>query len=220
MWDPFASYHLPLGDGVQSGLDVLVKDYRPFFHAIRVPVGTVLDTVETALIGTNPIVFLVLLFLFCWQFASLRSAVFATAAMTVIGVLGLWDRVDDDDRPGLGLGAVRGGHWFPLGVIAAKSDKFEAAVTPVLDVMQTLPGLCLHGPCRDAGRYRERSGCHRDCRIFPTANHSIDKPRAARGPRRDLEAARAFGATESRILSVFRSHSPRTRSWRASIRPL
>ena len=66
MLDPFQSHHVPLGDWIQSGLDLVVKEYRPFFHSIRVPVGTVLDTLERALIGTNPVIFLILLFLICW----------------------------------------------------------------------------------------------------------------------------------------------------------
>jgi glycine betaine/proline transport system permease protein len=31
---------------------------------------------------------------------------------------------------------------IPLGVLASRSDKFEAAITPVIDTLQTLPSFC------------------------------------------------------------------------------
>ena len=119
----------------------MVKEYRPFFHSIRVPVGTVLDTLERALIGTNPVIFLILLFLICWQFSGVRSAIFATLAMTVMGFLGLWMELMTTIALVLSSVLFTLAIGLPLGIIAGKSDRFEFGDPPILYVMKTLPGF-------------------------------------------------------------------------------
>ncbi|MGE4250021.1 MAG: ABC transporter permease [Parvibaculaceae bacterium] len=200
MYDPFQGNHLPLGDWIQTLLDLLVKEYRPFFHAIRVPVGTLLDMFEQALVATNPIVFLIVLFLLCWQFAGLRSAIFSTAAMTLIGFLGLW--TESMTTIALVLTAVLFTVviGLPLGVWAAKSDRVEAALRPLLDVMQTLPGFVYMVPVVMLVGIGNVPGVIVTVIFALPPVIRLTSLGLREVPGETLEAARAFGATESRIL--------------------
>ena len=206
MLDPFQSHHVPLGDWIQSGLDLVVKEYRPFFHSIRVPVGTVLDTLERALIGTNPVIFLILLFLICWQFSGVRSAIFATLAMTVMGFLGLW--MESMTTIALVLSSVLFtlAIGLPLGIIAGKSDRFESGITPILDVMQTLPGFVYMVPVVMLVGIGNVPGVIVSVVFAMPPIIRLTSLGLREVSSQTLEAARAFGATESRIL--FRIQMP------------
>ena len=170
------------------------------------PVGTVLDTLERALIGTNPVIFLILLFLICWQFSGVRSAIFATLAMTVMGFLGLW--MESMTTIALVLSSVLFtlAIGLPLGIIAGKSDRFELGITPILDVMQTLPGFVYMVPVVMLVGIGNVPGMIVSV-VFampPIIRLTILGLREVSS--QTLEAARAFGATESRIL--FRIQMP------------
>ena len=104
------------------------------------PVGTVLDTLERALIGTNPVIFLILLFLICWQFSGVRSAIFATLAMTVMG-FGLRDGIDDNHRTCLSSVLVLPWQRAASRNYRGQERSLRSGITPILDVMQTLPGF-------------------------------------------------------------------------------
>lgn len=200
MYDPFQDNHVPLGDWIQTLLDLLVKEYRPFFHAIRVPVGTLLDMLEQTLVATNPIVFLVVLFVLCWQFAGLRSAIFSTAAMTLIGFLGLWTESMTTIALVLTSVLFTVAIGLPIGVCAAKSDKVEAALRPLLDVMQTLPGFVYMVPVVMLVGIGNVPGVIVTVIFALPPVIRLTNLGLREVPGETLEAARAFGATESRIL--------------------
>lgn len=200
MYDPFQGNHLPLGDWIQTLLDLLVKEYRPFFHAIRAPVGALLDMFEQALLATNPIVFLIVLFLLCWQFAGLRSAVFSTAAMTLMGFLGLWTESMTTIALVLTSVLFTVAIGLPIGIWAAKSDRVEAALRPLLDVMQTLPGFVYMVPVVMLVGIGNVPGVIVTIIFALPPVIRLTNLGLREVPSETLEAARAFGATESRIL--------------------
>lgn len=200
MYDPFKEHHLPLDIWIQTLLDLVVKEYRPFFHAIRVPVGTLLDLFERGLLATNPIVFLIVLFLLCWQFAGLRSAVFSTIAMTLMGFIGLWTASMTTIALVLTAVLFTIAIGLPIGICAAKSDKIEAALRPLLDVMQTLPGFVYMVPVVMLVGIGNVPGVIVTVIFALPPVIRLTNLGLREVPSETLEAARAFGATESRIL--------------------
>ncbi|MEE1927957.1 ABC transporter permease subunit [Streptomyces sp. TRM 70351] len=93
-----------------------------------------------------------------WAAGRLRAAVTATAALAAIGVLGLWSRSLDTLSQvllGLLLTLLLG---FATGVLAARVERLERLLRPVLDTMQTMPQfvylipvIALFGVSRTAG---------------------------------------------------------------------
>ena len=117
----------------------LTSNYRDVFQAIKIPVEVVLDGIQFFLVWLHPLVFLVLLGLIAWRISGWRVAVFSIIAMTFLGYLGVWQLTMVTLAMvlcALVFCAIVG---IPLGIIAARSDAFEAAIRPVLDVMQTIP---------------------------------------------------------------------------------
>ncbi len=68
-----------------------------------------------------------------------RLAVFAALGLAFIGLLGMWDLAMDTLGQvivAVGMAVAIG---VPLGILAARSDRFEMALRPVLDFLQTIP---------------------------------------------------------------------------------
>ncbi|MFJ5776777.1 ABC transporter permease subunit [Streptomyces sp. NPDC093094] len=74
-----------------------------------------------------------------WLIGTWRTALTAVAAMAAIGVLGVWEPALDTLSQVLAAVAVTLVLGFATAVAAARSDRFERLLRPVLDVFQTMP---------------------------------------------------------------------------------
>ncbi|MFJ3665466.1 ABC transporter permease [Streptomyces sp. NPDC090106] len=74
-----------------------------------------------------------------WLIGTWRTALTATLAMAAIGVLGVWDASLDTLSQVLAAVAVTLVIGFATAVAAARSDRVERLLRPVLDVFQTMP---------------------------------------------------------------------------------
>ncbi|WP_395572122.1 ABC transporter permease [Streptomyces sp. BK79] len=74
-----------------------------------------------------------------WLIGTWRTALTAVLAMAAIGVLGVWNPSLDTLSQVLAAVAVTLVIGFATGIAAARSDRFERALRPVLDVFQTMP---------------------------------------------------------------------------------
>jgi glycine betaine/proline transport system permease protein len=74
-----------------------------------------------------------------WSLGTWRTALTAVVAMAAIGVLGVWEPALDTLSQVLAAVAVTLVLGFATGIAAARSDRVERALRPVLDVFQTMP---------------------------------------------------------------------------------
>ncbi|GGW33489.1 ABC transporter permease [Streptomyces griseoloalbus] len=74
-----------------------------------------------------------------WPIGTWRTALTAVLAMAAIGVLGVWKPSLDTLSQVLAAVAVTLVIGFATGIAAARSDRFERLLRPVLDVFQTMP---------------------------------------------------------------------------------
>ncbi|MFD6189858.1 ABC transporter permease [Streptomyces sp. NPDC060275] len=74
-----------------------------------------------------------------WLIGTWRTALTAVLAMAAIGVLGVWNPSLDTLSQVLAAVAVTLVLGFATGIAAARSDRFERLLRPVLDVFQTMP---------------------------------------------------------------------------------
>ncbi len=137
----FQEQVIPLDAWVSTFVDWLVNNYRGFFQALKWPVEQTLSGFDIGLNALHPVIIIILLALAAWRFSGVRLAVFSVVTMVVIGLLGLWE--DSMTTLAMVLSSVFfcGVVGIPLGVMAGRSDRFEAGVRPVLDAMQTTPAF-------------------------------------------------------------------------------
>ncbi len=77
--------------------------------------------------------------LLAWLVDGWRLALFSAIGMFIIGLLGMWEYSMDTLSQVFVAVIVTVLIALPLGVLAARSDAFEAAMRPVLDTLQTIP---------------------------------------------------------------------------------
>lgn len=117
----------------------MTVNHRDVFQTIKIPVEVVLESIQTFLLWLHPLLFLALLFVIAWRIAGWRVAGFSVLAMTFLGYLGMWELTMTTLAMVLSSLVFCAAVGIPLGIIAARSDAFEAVLRPVLDVMQTIP---------------------------------------------------------------------------------
>jgi glycine betaine/proline transport system permease protein len=117
------SFVFSIFNGFANFLDNLVSWLTSFFHKLTWAGTTALAT------------------LLVLRFGGKRAALIVLAAMSSFAVMGLWEESVETfalTLAAVGLSLLVG---MPLGVLAGRSDRFQRAVTPVLDAMQIIPAF-------------------------------------------------------------------------------
>ncbi|HYG42661.1 MAG TPA: proline/glycine betaine ABC transporter permease [Bordetella sp.] len=121
----------------------VVKEYGGIFRrASEVMLTALLLPVERLMLAIPPWAFLLLVAALSWHATRKAGAtVLYVACLYMVGAVGLWDKliqtfalVSVSTLVSIVLGV-------PIGIIAARSNFLRRVLTPVLDVMQTLPGF-------------------------------------------------------------------------------
>ncbi|SLN25958.1 ABC transporter permease [Oceanibacterium hippocampi] len=135
-------YVLPVDDWIESFVkDWLVPNFRPAFQAIQWPIDQVLTGLDAFLLTIPPFLFMAVAVLLAWRIGGRGISLFTLAALVLLDLMGIWD----DSMTTLAMVltsvvfcAVVG---VPLGILAARSDRFQTGLRPVLDIMQTIPAF-------------------------------------------------------------------------------
>ncbi len=132
---------IPLDNWVSQFVEWLVDNHRDFFQAVKWPIEQTLNGFDAGLNALPPLIVILIIGLAAWRFSGIKLGIFSMIAMVFIGFLGLWG--DTMTTLAMVLSsvifcAIAG---IPLGIIAGRSDTFEAWMRPALDAMQTTPAF-------------------------------------------------------------------------------
>ena len=119
--------------------DWLVPNFRFVFQAIQKPVAWLLNGFEAGLLATPVLVMVVVLTAIGWSVAGRRIGIFTLLSLLLIDMMGVWDETMTTLSMILTAVAFCVIVGVPLGIVAARSDRFAAGIRPVLDIMQTIP---------------------------------------------------------------------------------
>ncbi|MDA3895372.1 MAG: proline/glycine betaine ABC transporter permease [Desulfobacteraceae bacterium] len=132
---------IPLDIWVSQFVDWLVDNHRDVFQAIKWPIEQTLNGLDHGLNVVHPILVIVVITIAAWRFSGIGLAFFSAASMIFIGLLGMWAYTMTT------LAMVLSSVLFcclagvPLGILAARSDRFDKILRPILDAMQTTPAF-------------------------------------------------------------------------------
>ncbi|MGO7872612.1 ABC transporter permease [Rhizobium leguminosarum] len=120
-------------------VDWLNTNFHPFFDAVTKFIEAVLGGIEAVLLYPPAYAVIVVVVLLAAFLINLRVSIVAAVALMFCFLTGLW--IASMQTLALVTVAViiSVAIAFPLGVIASRYRKFEAAIRPVLDIMQTVP---------------------------------------------------------------------------------
>ena len=196
----FDKYKLPLEKIIEQAVDWLVANYRPQFQAIKWPVEKTLNGIDGLLQIVPPIVIIAAIFLIAWRMASWKVGIFGIVTFLLIGFLGFWE--DAMTTLAMVISAV----IFcvvvgiPMGVIAARSDRFASFIRPIMDAMQTTPAFVYLVPVVMLFSIGTVAGVIATIVFSMPPIIRLTNLGIRQVPSDVLEAAEAFGSTANQIL--------------------
>ncbi|NEY90292.1 ABC transporter permease [Tabrizicola oligotrophica] len=140
--NPFAAVDLGIGawaDGIKQWAisnREMIQPIKRFFDGVIVGI-------EGALQAVPPMVMLAILGLIAWQTAGRRAVWVVVACLAILGFLApeAWGLAMTTLAIVISSVILCVLIGLPMGVLAGKSDRFEGAIRPVLDTMQTIPAF-------------------------------------------------------------------------------
>ncbi len=193
-------YYLAIASWIDYWFDLASSNFAFLFQGVSRGIRIILDGVETLLVGTPWPVVMAIIVIFAYRSAGARVAVFTAAALAYIAVLGYWEK-------SMATVALLGTASFlcvaigiPLGVLFARNQRAFNFGRPVLDLMQTLPSfvylipiIAFFGTGKPPGILASMIfGLPPIVRLTTLGLRQV--------PKDVVEAARAFGATNTQIL--------------------
>jgi glycine betaine/proline transport system permease protein len=134
-------FSFPLGEWINIAVKWLTENLAPFFNAITVAIREPLVFIEHRLWDVPWWVIIIILTGVAWWFAGRKVAAFTLVGLLFIGAMGLWDATMTTLAIIVTAVAVSVIFGIPIGIFAAKSNRFEAIIRPILDGMQTMPSF-------------------------------------------------------------------------------
>jgi glycine betaine/proline transport system permease protein len=132
---------LPLGDLVNAGVKLLLNQGGGLFDVIGGLVEGFSSHIEMGLLAIPSwLVMIGVAALGVWRL-HWRFGVFVLASMLVISITGFWDQTVVTTSLVFSATIISLVVGVPLGILCARSDRFNALLRPVLDFMQTMPAF-------------------------------------------------------------------------------
>ena len=134
-----------LNEDIASGIDFATKyvttEGKFVFDFIGIVVKKVLTWIEDALLWVPYPVLICGVALLAWRMASFEVGIFSACSLLTIGFVGLWPSAMETLSLMVTAVAVSSFMAIPIGIIAARSNKVDEGLRPLLDTMQTMPSF-------------------------------------------------------------------------------
>jgi glycine betaine/proline transport system permease protein len=132
-------YRIPIGAWVETLVDYIQTHFTGVLDAIAAAIAFIVDSFQDGLLAVPPWLLAALIVLLAGWRVSARFAVFAVVALVLIFGMDIWEETVATLALVIGASLVALAIGIPLGVAMARSDRVEAMMRPLLDLMQTMP---------------------------------------------------------------------------------
>ncbi len=134
-------FRVPLREWVTDGVRYLQVNLAPAFDAFADVVETVIGALLTAFQYPSPLVLIAVLAALATALGGWRIGLFAALGLLLIENIGLWTAFLQTLALVVTAQLLIAVVGLPLGILAARSDRAERVMRPVLDFMQTMPAF-------------------------------------------------------------------------------
>ncbi len=198
--NPFDYFTIPFGVWADSVLNWIVGHSRETLLAAKVPVQRFLQLVQGGLEAIPPLLGIVGAVAVGWMIAGWRLALTGLICLTLIGLMGAWQSAMTTLSIVITAVSICIIVGLPTGILAARSDRFYHFLRPILDLLQTIPSFVYLVPVVMLFGIGDTPGVIVTCFFAITPLIRLTNL-GIREVRPDfVEAARAFGASETRVL--------------------
>lgn len=134
-------FRIPLRDWISAAVDYLVSEYSAVFDGFSAFVYLIVDNLKEGMLFLHPLVLMAVIALITWYMAGWRVSLFAFAGLVLSENIGLWQAFVETLALVLTAELLVMAVGLPMGILAARHDRFNAVIRPVLDFMQTMPAF-------------------------------------------------------------------------------
>jgi glycine betaine/proline transport system permease protein len=138
----FPDFRTPLAEFTNKAIDALIVGYGDFFQSVSNILLGVLRIIEQGLRDVPPPLMIALVAVLAYMAGRRVWLVVGVAAgLWLIGALGMWDEAMQTLAivlVSVGISIVIG---LPIGILSASAYFLRQIITPVLDLMQTIPSF-------------------------------------------------------------------------------
>lgn len=126
---------------IDAAVEWLTINFEGLFDVITLSVRAILDALELLFVGTPWPVMALIVLLLAWRLAGPRVLIFTAASLLYLGLFGFWEKAMST------IALVAASVFIcllfgtPIGIWCAKSRRANAVITPILDMMQTMPSF-------------------------------------------------------------------------------
>ncbi|MBS3800065.1 MAG: proline/glycine betaine ABC transporter permease [Thioalkalivibrio sp.] len=131
--------NIPVGDWIELAVDWILANLEPALDAISWFLGLLTNSFEGAMLAIPAWLMIVILVALSWWRVSWRFGIFAIIALGLVLGMDLWEPTIKTLSLVLAATVVALILGMPVGVAMSRNDWVEAAIRPVLDLMQTMP---------------------------------------------------------------------------------
>ncbi len=132
---------IPLGRWAEGIITWLTDNFEPTFDGISKAVNLILVNIDRFFNWVPWPVMILVMSAIGWILAGRRTAIFTAVSLFLLGSFNLWSEGMSTlalVTTAVFISVILG---LPLGILAAKSNRFDAVLRPVLDGMQTIPSF-------------------------------------------------------------------------------
>lgn len=133
------TFRIPIGSGFEWLVDWLENNVEWLFDAIAAAINWLVFGLENGVGYFPDVILIAILVVLAWAAGGRELALFTAIAFVLIGAMNLWSETLQT------LSLVLASTFFallfaiPLGIWAARNDRVNSFVRPILDFMQTMP---------------------------------------------------------------------------------
>jgi len=132
---------IPLAEWIEWIEDWLKLNFDPVFKFIKSTIEGMVNGLEFVLLGVPALALIVIFAAIAWYLGKWRMGVFTLIGLLIIHNLGLWDKTMLTLALVLTATIISVVFGVPIGILAARSDRLQKIIQPVLDFMQTMPAF-------------------------------------------------------------------------------
>ncbi|MEL6968389.1 MAG: proline/glycine betaine ABC transporter permease [Pseudomonadota bacterium] len=126
---------------IEDGIGYSTAFYGWFFDGITNGLKTMLNAITAVFVGTPWIITMGVIIGIAYFLAGTRITIFVAASLAYIALFGFWQTAMDTLSLVAAASIICVVVGLPLGIWVGKSPRGQAIVTPILDIMQTIPSF-------------------------------------------------------------------------------
>ncbi|GMK46964.1 glycine/betaine ABC transporter [Paenibacillus glycanilyticus] len=132
---------LPLGNWIESLESWLENHFTPLLDFIRLIIGSIVDFLHHVLLFSPSILMILIITALAWFLGKWKVAAFALIGLLLIDNLGYWEHAMETLAIVLTASLLSIIIGVPTGILCARSSFLQGIITPLLDLMQTMPAF-------------------------------------------------------------------------------